>query len=192
MLRLTCSPAVPPRVRDFQDQHSFREGLGHRGAYLNCSVEVFKIVTTTWFLRGLPALNPIAGAACGLIAVSCASNAPILPTNSVAHGSENFDLGRPVFVAKPNGAMVEGRACRRRLSVLLSPEHVRLEDIAPNGAIRNVADAYLPLLSARYPEQCEHYYASVKWRPSPGDTVRVCFERGGPCPGSGVSTLVRP
>ena len=166
-------------------------GAGPRQRVFRLERWGFQKMRTTWYLRGTPALNPIAGALCGLIAASCASAAPALPINSVAFGSENFDLGRPVFVATPIGAAVEGRACRRGLSTILSPEHVRLEDISSNGSTRNVADAYLPLLSVKFTERCEHYRASVRWRPLLGDTVRVCFERRRQCPDVGVPTSIR-
>ena len=129
----------------------------------------------------LTALNPVVAAICGFAAVSCASSVPMLPINSVAVGSANFELERPVFFARASGAFIEGRACRRGLSTLLSPEHVRLEDISSAGELRHVAEAYLPLLPVKFTERCEHYHAAVAWRPLPGDTIRACFERGHGC-----------
>ena len=133
------------------------------------------------YLRDLKVSRQIVGGLCGLAAVACASSPPLLPANAIAKGSAIFELGKPLFFIRPTGAFVEGRACRRRLSTLLSPEHVRLEDISPAGEVRHVADAYLPLLSVKFTERCEHYHAAVNWRPLPGDTIWVCFERGRGC-----------
>lgn len=116
------------------------------------------------------------------ILIARATGGPAVKTASEATGSANFSLTRPFVYAASGGVALAGRACRRARSTLLSPQHVRIEHISPEGAVLQATNAYLPSISRRSDEPCSNYAATVDWKVGPDETLRACFDRGRPCP----------
>ncbi len=111
----------------------------------------------------------------------CASPGGVL-LQSQATGSPYFSLSAPGVTPVGDRLLLQGRVCRRGRATLLSPRRVRIEHITVGATTAGIAQAYVPVIYRSADQNCVHYSTRVDWRMAEGETLRTCFDKGGPCP----------
>ncbi len=130
-----------------------------------------------------------------LVAAAASLANPLAPGAHVpiaASGSPNFSLAASAAVASADGATISGRVCRLARSTLMSPQRLRLERVGADSAVAETAEVSLPILSTRVEQRCARYAARVAWRLMTDESLRLCFDRGQPCPAASTGHRESP
>lgn len=113
--------------------------------------------------------------------VGCAASETATLVNVEGSGSEHFRLDKPSVFARAGGAEITGVVCRRDQTTLLTPQHVRIEQVDASGGVSRVARAYVPTISVKPDQPCSRYSTRINWSVADATRIRICIDRGVSC-----------
>jgi hypothetical protein len=122
-----------------------------------------------------------AGGALAILVGCAGGGGAALDLNANASGSSYFSLSRPSAYKAATGMVLAGRVCRRARTTVLSPPRVRLERVGLDGAVLETASATVGPIYRNGDQPCARYSRRLAWSMPAGESVRACFDRGGPC-----------